>query len=197
MARVAERAAIAALRALCGPSEATPAWLSRPDRASCKNRWALVERVYGELTGARLPQTPPPRERRAVDGVFRWRAIPFLFELDERQHFNRYRAATLRLYPRVPVAFDRERWLRACEAKATLETGGFARPCPPLFPGAGGRHRQRAFRDAVADLLPDVYGWLPTLRLLELDVKQWMHDGTVEAHIAAELDRWYVGGQAR
>jgi hypothetical protein len=32
--------------------------------------------------------------------------------------------------------------------------GGFARPRPPLSPGDGGRHRRRAFLDALADLPP-------------------------------------------
>jgi hypothetical protein len=42
-----------------------------------------------------------------------------------------------------------------------------ARPCPPLFPDAGGRHLQRAFRDALADLVPLEHGWLPTLRIAD------------------------------
>lgn len=48
--------------------------------------------------------------------------------------------------------------------------GGFGKPKPPLFPGEGGRHRQRAFRDALADLLPPVHGWLPTIRISDTEV---------------------------
>jgi hypothetical protein len=39
-----------------------------------------------------------------------------------------------------------------------------------LFPGAGGRHRQRAFRDALADLLPPEHGWHPTVRISDSEV---------------------------
>jgi hypothetical protein len=39
-----------------------------------------------------------------------------------------------------------------------------------LFPGEGGRHRQRAFRDALADLLPPVHDWLPTIRISDTEV---------------------------
>lgn len=155
-------------------------------------RWPLAQALYAALTGRELPETMPPRERRRVDGVFRYRGQAFIFELDERQHLNRHRAATLRAYPRgLPLAFDRAVWLHRCDDKRTLEGGGWGRPCPPLFRGTGGRHRQRAFRDALADILPTVHGWRPTLRLLDLDVKRWMAEGSVERAIAAELRRWY------
>jgi hypothetical protein len=58
-----------------------------------------------------------------------------ILEVDESQHFNEYRALTLRAYVNLPVAFDREAWLKACQRKTRLEGGGFARPRPPLFPG--------------------------------------------------------------
>ncbi|GHE99407.1 hypothetical protein GCM10018772_24720 [Streptomyces fumanus] len=48
--------------------------------------------------------------------------------------------------------------------------GGFGKPKPPLFPGEGGRHRQRVFRDALADLLPPVHDCLPTIRISDMEV---------------------------
>lgn len=92
-----------------------------------------------------LPEVMPPRERRSVDCVLQRRGEPpRIVEFDETQHFNRYRAITLRRYPRsVRVAFDRSVWLQACYAKTRLEGGGFGRPKPPLFPHEDGRHRQR------------------------------------------------------
>ncbi len=192
MAHEAERAAHQALTQLCGAPATTPVWLLRPGKLECGPRWALVQRIYHELTGGTLPDTMPPRERRKVDGVFQSNGRPFIFELDETQHFNRYRAATLRAYPRgLPLAFDRGAWLRRCEEKRTLERGGWAAPRPPLFGGVEGRHRQRAFRDALADILPTVHGWAPTLRLSDVEVKAWMATGNVERRIAAELLRWY------
>jgi len=49
--------------------------------------------------------------------------------------------------------------------KSRLEGGGFAKPRPPLFPGVNGRHRQRAYRDVLADLLPPLHGFLPRARI--------------------------------
>lgn len=125
-----------------------------------------------------LPDEMPRRERRTVDLVLQRRGEPpRILEVDEKQHFNRYRGITLRLYPRsARVAYDKRAWLGACDAKIRLEGGGFARPRPPLFPMEGGRHRQRAFRDALADLVPGVHGWLPTLRIAEFEVDAWLWD---------------------
>jgi hypothetical protein len=47
-------------------------------------------------------------------------------------------------------------------------------PKPPLFPHEDGRHRQRAYRDTLADLLPAVHGWLPTLRVADFEVVAWI-----------------------
>jgi hypothetical protein len=68
----------------------------------------------------------------------------------------------------IPLAFPAEVWRQRSHGKRRLEGGGFGAPKPPLFPGAGGRHRQRAFRDALRDILPPEHGWLPTLRIYHL-----------------------------
>jgi hypothetical protein len=115
-------------------------------------------------------------ERREVDAVLEISGrSPRILEVDEKQHFNQYRAATLRRYPNdLPLGFDRELWIAESEKKTRLEAGGFARPMPPLFPGGGGRHRQRAFRDALCDILPPTYGFAPALRIGDFEVRSWV-----------------------
>lgn len=154
----------------------TPGWLIRPGRAEAGNRWELICAIYNELTGLRLPDTPPPRESRRVDAVLlRGGRPPLILEVDEKQHFNQFRAVTLLLYPpNLHLAFGREDWLCRSKAKLRPESGGFARPCPPLFPGEGGRHRQRAFRDALCDILPPEHDWAPTLRIGHFEVEEWI-----------------------
>lgn len=154
--------------------EVAPAWLLRPGRLELGEQWPLAQRVYGSLTGLVLPEVMPPRERRRLDLVLKsadgtCRAVEF----DESQHFTRARAVTLAAYgDGVRVGFDVAAWTKLCEQKAGREPGGgFARPCPPLFPGEGGRHRQRAFRDFLADVLPPHHGWLPTVRISDVEVK--------------------------
>ena len=119
----------------------------------------------------------PSRERRKVDGVFQTTSgLYFIFELDEKQHFNAYRSATLSLYPQnLLVGFSIDLWVKSCNKKSKLESGGFAKPKPPLFPGENGRHRQRAFRDALTDILPSEYGFLPTLRLADFEIRDLIY----------------------
>jgi hypothetical protein len=187
MLREMERATVDLVRKVYGGREQpTPDWLQRPGAGEAGRRWGLVETLYGELTGMELPDVMPPRERRAVDCILQRRGEPpRIVEFDETQHFNRYRAITLRRYPRsVRVAFDRSVWLRASEAKVRLEGGRFGRPKPPLFPHEDGRHRQRAYRDALADLLPAVHGWLPTLRIADFEIKAWIYERGAGARLA-------------
>jgi hypothetical protein len=180
MSRVLEQAAVQlVVEVLDSDLGATPRWLQRPGRSECGHHWALVYDIYTRLTGLELPVEMPTRERRRVDAVIAWPGhASRIFEFDESQHFNAHRAATLRLYPQdLKLAFPRETWLAACEAstrKLSL-TGGWGRAKPPLFPDPGGRHLQRAFRDALTDILPPVHGWAPTLRIADFEVESWIH----------------------
>lgn len=145
----------------------TPEWLVRPGLHECGTAWDLVQQIYGDLTGLALPTTMPPRESRRLDAVITdINGTRRILEVDEVQHFNEFRARTLEQYPpTLRTAFKTEEWLARSRAKTRLEGGGFAKPRPPLFPGDAGRHRQRAYRDMLADVLPEQYGWAPTLRV--------------------------------
>jgi hypothetical protein len=163
----------------------TPTWLVRPGISECQSEWLLVKAIYSDLTGLDLPDVMRSVERRTVDAVLHTAGNPpRILEVDEKQHFNAYRARTLRHYlGSVPVAFDGDLWLRRSEAKQKLEGGRFAEPKPPLFPGEGGRHRQRAYRDALADLLPIEHGWSPTLRIADFEVRAWIHTSDARARM--------------
>lgn len=169
----------------------TPTWLLRPGRSECRSRWREVEAIYAELTGLALPEVMRPIERRKADAVLLvGGGRPFIFEFDEVQHFNRYRAATLRHYPQgVRLGFPVASWLEQCDRKTRLEGGGFAKPRPPLFPHEDGRHRQRAFRDALCDLLPDQHGFDPTLRIGLFEVRSWLFADDASQRMTALLHR--------
>jgi hypothetical protein len=153
--------------------EKCPPWLVRPSKEDYRDAWPVLSGIYRRLTGLDLPDHPPPRERRRLDIVVRYPdGRDQIIEIDERQHFTGPRAETLELYPEdSALGFDRHLWLEQALALSGREPGGgFAKPCPPLFPGPGGRHRQRAFRDALADLLPAQYDWLPTIRIGDFQI---------------------------
>ncbi len=155
----------------------TPCWLMRPGKSECGRRWGLVSRIYHKMTDSDLPDEMPPREWRRVDGILVIGRDRRIVEFDESQHFNCYRGMTLSLYPKdLRLAFDREAWANRSQAEPRQKSGNWAKPRPPLFPNAGGRHRQRAFRDALADILPPEHGLQPTLRIADFEVP-WI--GTV------------------
>lgn len=192
-----ERAVVALVTSITRATlDATPSWLKRPGRVECGDRWPLMSAVYTDLgSEAELPQLAPSRERRTVDAVLvdqgGGRRI---LKVDESQHFNAFRAATLQRYrSEVSVAFDVEAWLRQYRDKRRLEGGEFARPRPPLFPGENGRHRQRAFRDALTDILPGEHGWLPTLRIGDFEVDGWLHSADARVRMERLLSRRLTG----
>lgn len=153
-------------------SERCPPWLRRPGRIECLALWETASAIYGALTGLVLPELAPPREGRRLDVLLTYEnGDRQILEVDEEQHFTAARALTLEHYPAgVRIGFDASQWLARCHTRTGKERGGgFARPRPPLFPGEGGRHRQRAFRDALADLLPPLHGWLPTIRISDTE----------------------------
>ncbi len=169
----------------------TPAWLLRPGRDDCGTQWPLVREIYTALTGRDLPEAMPPRERRTIDAVLTHPdGTRRLVEIDEKQHFTPPRAVVLDHYPDdLPTGFDAPEWAARARAAKRLPGGGFARPCPPLFPDPGGRHLQRAFRDGLADLLPSVHGWRPTLRIADFEVVDWIHAADVADRMAALVGR--------
>jgi hypothetical protein len=150
-----------------------------------------VYEIYRELTGLDLQEEMPKRESRRVDGVLlSERSGPRIVEIDEIQHFNRYRGLTLSKYPaELRLAFDRETWVGRSQDEPRQKSGGWAKPKPPLFPRPGGRHLQRAFRDALADILPLDHGFEPTLRIAHFEVKQWVHAADAPQRMRELLDR--------
>ena len=108
MGRVLERAVVRLVQEILGAGVAdTPDWLIGPGRQECGKDWALVSSISFELTGQQLPETMRKAERRTVDAVLiTAHSPPRIFEFDEVQHFNRFRAATLRRYAGdIPLAF--------------------------------------------------------------------------------------------
>ena len=191
MARELERAVVALVREILDAElVGIPAWLVRPGKAECGERWPLVQEIYADLTGGMvLPEVMRPVERREVDDVVqRPGEPPRIVEVDESQHFTRYRAATLPFYSgKVPLAFPPEVWVARSKEKPHRGGGGFSVPKPPLFPGEGGRQRQRAFRDALCDILPPEHGFLPTLRIADFEVEGWLHGPNARDRMQALL----------
>jgi len=138
---------------------------SKPTRASGTGR--LVMSIYRELTGMRLPEVMPKREWRQVDGILELKGQgPRIVEIDEPQHFNAFRSATLWRYPHnLPAAFDQHQWAASGNQVKTLSGVGFGKPCPPLSEPFGMRSAIFS-RRCTANA--------PTLRIAECEVADWI-----------------------
>lgn len=166
-----------------------PGWLVRPGKRECGAEWPFVCEVYAALTDMVLPDVMRSVERRTVDAVLKCRDGHIrVLEIDESQHFNIHRAATLDHYRSDHfLAFDLQSWLERSRRKAKLEGGGFAKPKPPLFPGENGRHRQRAFRDMLTDVIPPLFDFSPTLRIADFEAKSWVNQPDADVRMASLL----------
>lgn len=105
----------------------------------------------------------------ALPGDFYHAPTGTFIEIDEMQHFTSSRLRTLELYPpRAPVGFDvrvyadlcRQWAPRADKYRAAKDATGF---------GPGGRQRQRAYNDALRDLVIPAMGHPPVIRIPVLD----------------------------
>jgi hypothetical protein len=91
-------------------------------------------------------------------------------EVDGVQHFTTARLTTLRLYPpTMSLGFDIDAYLALVERWRARGDRAFAHKTAPEFPGAGGRQRQRAYLDAVRDLLAPHLTGRPVIRIAAPD----------------------------
>ena len=168
--------------------------------AECKRRIGeILERLYGTcLSGHRFewPTNADAYDGTAIGGALRevaavlesnrgygvadfvrsktlypcdfWVPDPgFIVELDESQHFTRPRKLALEVYgDALPLGFSAERWMNLCEQRDAMDND------PPF------RDEQRAWYDALRDLVPTTRGLLPTVRLYARDLAWCSLDST-------------------
>jgi hypothetical protein len=89
-----------------------------------------------------------------------------LVEIDEVQHFTAARKLTLGRYPtRVPFGFSLDDYRTLIETWKAKAHSVFTARSSADFDFVGGRHAQRAYYDAVKDLLAPTFTGLAVLRL--------------------------------
>ena len=89
-----------------------------------------------------------------------------IVEVDETQHFTSDRLKSLALYPDdVPLGYDRGEYARLCEKWAGQADRYRASKTSVDFYREGGRRAQRAYFDAVRDLLAPYCCGKPVLRI--------------------------------
>ena len=128
-------------------------WAARPEdyaNTTLAELLLLIRKILGDWRGQRdfikSAQVPP------CD--FYVSEPPFILEFDESQHFSTARLITLSRYPdTLRLGFSRARWQALCREIN-------ARDDQPID-----RDERRAWYDALRDLVPNLYGFRPTIRL--------------------------------
>jgi len=82
-----------------------------------------------------------------------------IVEFDESQHFTEPRSIALSHYPSdLNIGFSRDAWMKHCDEIHAYDND------PPF------RDEQRAWYDTLRDFLPEMKGFLPTLRIFARDI---------------------------
>ena len=123
---------------------------------------AEVLRLLGELYRSLGGDEAALRAKRAGSDPnpdIAFEARGWLVEYDEQQHFTSDRLATLDRYPAgVDVAYDIERY-RDMAGRLRTRADRYRAAKPSVdFPFPGGRRSQRAYFDAVRDLVAPFFG---------------------------------------
>lgn len=89
-----------------------------------------------------------------------------LVEIDEIQHFTAARLTSLSLYPsRVSFGFSIDHYRSLIDTWKAKANAVFTRRWSPDFDFVGGRRAQRAYYDALKDLLAPTFTGMPVLRI--------------------------------
>ncbi|MFC7597496.1 hypothetical protein ACFQU3_19415 [Terrabacter sp. GCM10028922] len=124
---------------------------------------AIFEALGGiewEMAGKRMTALP---------GDFVHLETGVYVEVDESQHFTSFRLVTLNLYPETtPLGFDLPEYKRLCQQLAP-RSDRYRRDKPAVGFGPGGRQRQRAYNDALRDLMTPAMGYAPVIRVAAPD----------------------------
>jgi hypothetical protein len=111
-----------------------------------------LDRILTALGGDAV--TLAAKTRGAMSADFLLEPHGVVVEYDEIQHFTTARQKTLALYPPdTPLGFDLAAYGQLVKCWRARGDRGFAHKQAPEFPGDAGRQRQRAYFDALRDLV--------------------------------------------
>ena len=93
-----------------------------------------------------------------------------IIEVDEIQHFTTARLKSFDYYPAaVPLGFEIDEYRRLAGLCTSKGDAAFAHRVSLDFPGRGGRQAQRAYNDALRDLLAPTFTGHPVVRIAAPD----------------------------
>lgn len=109
------------------------------------------------------------QKQRRKPKVDFWLGDTVIVELDELQHFSSYRLSTLPFYEGLGHALDLELYRSLCHRYHGPAHKKYSHKKAKDFAFSGGRTAQRAYLDAVRDLLAPVFG----LRVIRIPAPEY------------------------
>ncbi len=158
--------------------------LNEPAQTSMKFDWFInkhnkeyfgksfitIDKIFKSLNGD-INSNQSKRTVGLVCDAYFGGEFNFIFEFDEFQHFSTTRLKTIELYPSsLKLNFDLSSWAKLCQDKNDKADNYRKNKTTIDFPFIGGRTNQRAYLDSFRDLLPEIHGLKPTLRINEFEV---------------------------
>ncbi|WP_372730147.1 hypothetical protein [Nocardioides sp.] len=123
----------------------------------------LMQSIFDTLDGDLVAQGA--KRLTSLPGDFVHAPTGTFIEIDEAQHFTSYRRLTLLLYPEdAPLGFSLEHYLSLCERLAPRSDRYRSDKAAVGF-GKRGRGRQRAYHDALRDLVTPALGSPAVIRV--------------------------------
>lgn len=145
-------------------------FINKHTRENFGKHYLVIDKVFNLLNGdiqANVIKRTVPLDCDAFFGG----EYNFIFEFDEFQHFNSPRLKTFELYPNnLKVAYSIEQWTQLCKVYKEKADKYRRSKTSKDFNFSGGRTAQRAYLDCFRDLLPEIQGLNPTLRISEFEV---------------------------
>jgi hypothetical protein len=143
------------------------AWLNQrghfglPDDAGAV--FIPLDKIFHDLRGDSEAQST--KRTTPLPGDFIHLPTGTMIEIDEVQHFTTYRMQTFAHYPaNASLGFDADEYVDLCKKFCRTADKYRLNKAASGF-GPGGRHRQRAYNDALRDLVIPAMGKPPLIRI--------------------------------
>ncbi|MBP9150639.1 MAG: hypothetical protein KBF73_00005 [Flavobacteriales bacterium] len=149
--------------------------------------FSSIDRVFQSLNGDANANQTKRTTGLECDAYFGGE-FNFIFEFDEFQHFSSARLRTFDSYPNeLRLNFDKEEWKRACTIHKNRADKYRRSKTTTDFNFDGGRTAQRAYLDCFRDLLPEIHGLKPTLRINEFEVAEITRNDNYACRIVEQI----------
>ncbi len=145
-------------------------FINKHNKENFGKHFSTIDKIFKSLNGDITANQTKRSVALDCDAYFGGQ-YNFIFEFDELQHFSSSRLKTIENYPSgLRVNFDLANWKRLCQIHKDKADNYRKTKTTTDFNFVGGRTAQRAYLDCFRDLLPEIQGLNPTLRINEFEV---------------------------